>query len=246
MLPRISGNSSLFQAGSEQGDVIFLFTCCNSSGYCLFNLRASRRKLVLFSLHLWAHSLVHWIVFKPLEICSLHKYFGVFSAYWILQVFHCLHCVDLRAPVMILDAWFCTLLTLSNVHLMLFLMQPQRTQELIELVQHIFFLYSAICSAGGSRQILFLFVFFISVVRSLALAVHLSICCFHVILGSNAIPRWVGVLSCGSTWPYYQKNVLSVLLWLDRVLCRLFFLALIVTSLFSVFLFSFLFVFLFV
>ena len=82
MLSRTSGNGSLFQAGSDQC-VIMLFTCCNSSGSCLSNLRALQRKLVLFSLHFVDSDILLCIgrFFKPLEFCSLLRYFGDCSAF---------------------------------------------------------------------------------------------------------------------------------------------------------------------
>ena len=108
-----------FQAGSEQCDVIFLFTCFNSSGSCLSNVCAGQKKLVRFSLHFmgsyillcigWFSSFLNYAAFTSTSVFFLLSRFSrpiSVSMAWIGA--------DLWAPAVILDAWFCTLLTLSK------------------------------------------------------------------------------------------------------------------------------------
>ena len=69
------------------------------------------------------------------------------------------------------------------------------------------------CSQGHSRQ------FFISAVDTLALAVHLSICCFYVILGSNVIPRQVGDSFWESECPFTWRCALCPFVARLKIVC---------------------------
>ena len=75
-------------------------------------------------------------------------------------------------------------------------MQLYDTQRLSVLVSHI------VCSVFCGVLLRMFQAVSISALCSLALAVPLSICCFHVILGSNVIPKYVGILSWGSVCPF--------------------------------------------
>ena len=110
-LSGVPGNSSTFQAGDEQCDVISVFTCCNSSGSCFSNLPASRRTLVLFSSDIL---LCNGSLSSLLNIaaCTTTLVFRLLSRFSRpVTVSMDWTNLDLRAPVMILDAWLCTLLT---------------------------------------------------------------------------------------------------------------------------------------
>ena len=157
------------------------------------------------------------MILKPLKFFSLHKYSLLLSRFfWPVTVSMDWTGVDLRASVMILDAWFCILLTLSMFD---FEAAPYAatTYSTTDHTRptYIYFCYAFCCLLPRMFQTVF---FFISGICSLALTVHLWICCFHVNLGFVGFFLLfllvccfffgVGVLSWDSMCPFTRRCAL--------------------------------------